>query len=285
MVTSLFAGLTVGSVYALIAIGYNMTLITTGVLNFAFANVMMLGAFAAISGLSLGLPLPLVLLLAALTGAVVSLLKERLAIRFLPRNGHAELITTVGVAMMLTGATAVIWGSEAQRISLFPQEPLEVLGGLVLPSALIVIAATVALGIGLHIYNARTKFGLASLAHAADREASMLRGVNVRWMSLVAFVAAGTVGAVLGPLVAMTTTASAFIAFSLALKGFIVLTAGGLGSYYGALIAGVIIGLLESLTSLTVGVNYGEIAVFLVFLAVLLVRPQGLFGKKVRRFV
>jgi branched-chain amino acid transport system permease protein len=285
MITTAWSGLTVGAIYAIIAIGYNITITTAGVLNFAFANIVMLGAFVTISGLALGLPIPVALLLAALVGAIVSIVEERVAIRFIPRGAHAELITTIGAATVITGASAIIWGAEPQRMQLFDQAPITLLGGQVLPHALIMIAAAILLGVLLNVFNRRTKYGIASLAHAADREATMLRGVNVRWMSIIAFAAAGAIGAFLGPLVAMTTTASPFIPIVLAVKGFIVLTCGGVGSQTGALVAGLGIGLIEAFTNLAVGPNYGDFAVFLIFVAVLLIRPQGIFGTRMLRFV
>ena len=169
MMTTIWAGLATGSIYALIAIGYNLTLTTAGVLNFAFANIILVGAFVAVTGISLGLPLPLIFLVAALVCALVAVAEERIAVRLLPKGGqHAELITTVGASVVITAATALIWGGTALRVDLFPQSPVPLFGGLVFPSGLILIGTALIFGVALHFFNTRTKYGLASLAHAAS---------------------------------------------------------------------------------------------------------------------
>jgi branched-chain amino acid transport system permease protein len=285
MVTSLWSGLTTGAIYALIAIGYNITLTTAGVLNFAFANIVIIGAFVAVTGLSLGLPIWLIFVVAMVIGALVAIIEERVAIRFMPRGERAELITTIGTSVVLTAATALIWGGTALKVPLFNQGPIQLAGGTVLPNGLILIGAALIFGVALHLFNNRTKFGLASLAHAADREATMLRGVNVRWLSIIAFGASGAFAALLGPLVGMTTTATPFIAITLAIKGFIALYVGGVGSQAGALIGGLGIGIAEALANLLVGPSYGDFAVFGVFLLILLIRPQGIVGTRMMRFV
>jgi len=285
MITSMWSGLSIGAIYAVIAIGYNITLTTAGVLNFAFANIVMIGAFVSVTGGVLGLPVWLSFIVAAIVGALVAVAEERVAIRFMPRGEHAELITTIGASVVLTAATALIWGSTALRVPIFDQRPVELLGGNIMPNGLILIGCALIFGVGLHFFNTRTKFGLASLAHAADREAAMMRGVNVRWLSIIAFAASGAFAGLMGPIVGLTTTATPFIAITLAIKGFIALYVGGVGSQAGALIGGFGIGLLESLANLWLGTGYGDFTVFFIFLLVLLVRPQGIVGTRVRRFV
>jgi len=285
MVTTVWSGLAVGAIYAIIAIGYNITLVTTGILNFAFANIVMLGAYITLTGLGWGWNIGLVLVLAFVIGGLVAVIEERVAVRFLKRGRHAELITTVGAATILTGAMALIWTVNAQRVTLFEEQPMDLLGGLIQPHSIILIGVAVAIAILLTIFNRKTKYGLASLAHAADREATMMRGVNVRWMSIISFGAAGAIGGLLGPLVAMSTSASPYVALTLAVKGFIVLTCGGIGSQLGALIAGLGIGLIEAFTDVWLGQQFGDVAVFVIFVALLLLRPQGMFGTRSRRFV
>jgi branched-chain amino acid transport system permease protein len=285
MVTTLWSGLSTGAIYALIAIGYNLTVTTAGVLNFAFAQVAMVGAFVAISGVQLGLPLYFVLPLAALAGTAVATLEERVAIRFLRRGEHAELVTTIGVATALTAATALIWGATAQTLNLFPNAPLTLAGGQVAPNGLVLIAAALVFGVGLHLFNTHAKYGLASLAHAADREATMLRGINVRWLSIFAFAISGALAGAIGPLIAMSTTATPFVAITLAIKGFIALTLGGVGSQLGAIVGGLGLGLIEALANLWIGPDFGDFVVFGVFAVILLVRPLGLFGKRMLRYV
>jgi branched-chain amino acid transport system permease protein len=285
VITTIFAGLSTGAIYALIAIGYNITLTSSGVLNFAFANTLVLGGFLAITWTDIGLPVVVALAACALVCATVAVVEERVAIRFLPVGSHAELITTLGAATILTGLTARLWGSEPQRLVLFDQHPLELLGGRVLPNSLILIGLAALFGIGLHVLMNRTRFGLISRAHAFDREATMLRGVNVRSLSIAAFAISGVFAGLVGPFVAVTTVATPYIALTLALKGFIVLALGGLGSQLGAVVAGLLLGVIEALTALWIGPFYGTFAVFVVFVLVLLFRSGGLFGSQTARLV
>ncbi|MWA07360.1 branched-chain amino acid ABC transporter permease [Actinomadura sp. LD22] len=283
--TAVFAGLSTGAIYALIAIGYNITLTSSGVLNFAFANVLVFGGFVAISAVKAGLPLPLVLLLCALACAAMSVLVERAAIRFMSQGSHAELITTLGAGTIITAVTAVLWGSDPRRLTLFDQHPVDLLTGRVLPVNLILIAMPVVLGLVLHLLFQRTRFGLASRAQAFDREATMVRGVDVRWLSVSAFAIAGLFAGLTGPFVLMSTSAGPFLAVEFALKGFVALALGGLGSQLGAVVAGFVIGLVESLANLYIGSLVGNYAVFALFILVLLFRPNGLFGSRRLRLV
>lgn len=285
MVTALFAGLSTGAIYTLIAIGYNITLTSSGVLNFAFANTLVLGGYIALTGIAAGLPLPVTIAICAAVCALVSVIVERAAIRFMPAGSHAELITTLGAGMVITALTAIIWGADPLRLSLFDQKPLDLLGGRILPNGLVLIALPVVFGLALHQLMNRTSFGLTSRAQAFDREATMLRGVDVRWLSLAAFAISGLFAGLVGPFVLMSTSASPFLALEIALKGFIVLALGGLGSQLGAVMAGCIIGLVESLVNLSVGPFFGNYAVFVVFVLVLLFRSHGLFGNRKLRLV
>jgi branched-chain amino acid transport system permease protein len=274
-----------GAFYALIAIGYNITLTSSGVLNFAFANTVILGAFVAVTTTAAGFPLPLTLLTSALVCAAVSVIVERIAIRFLRKGSHAELITTLGAGTVITGATVLIWGADPLRLKLFPQEAFDLLGGRVHPNTLIIIGLPILFAFIMHFLLRRTKFGMASRAQAFDREATMLRGVDVRWLSLAAFAIAGLFAGLVGPFMAMQTAASPFIALDLALTGFVAMALGGLGSQFGAIIAGFIIGLTESFVNFIVGPFIGDYAVFVLFIFVLLFRSRGLFGSKNLRLI
>lgn len=282
---AVIAGLTMGAMYALIAIGYNITMTSSGVLNFAFANTVVLGGFVAAATTSAGFPLPLTLLVSALVCALVSVIIERVAIRFLSKGSHAELITTLGAGTVITGAIVLIWGAEPLRVSLFAQQPIQFLDARVQPNTLIVIALPILFAAIMHLLLRKTKFGMASRAQAFDREATMLRGVDVRWLSVGAFAIAGAFAGLVGPFLAMQTSASPFLSLELALIGFVALALGGLGSQFGAVLAGFIIGLTESFVNLWVGPFIGDYAIFIVYILVLLFRSRGLFGSRSLRLV
>jgi branched-chain amino acid transport system permease protein len=293
--TLIYAGLAVGAIYAIIAYGYNLTITTAGVLNFANAHMTMVGTFVAAWALTdLGLSVALVILLCALVGAVLGLIVEITAIApltsFRLRRsgavGHGELVTTVGASTIITGLAYIVWGSDPIKVPLFENDVrISFLGGEVRKSDLLVIATALTLGLGLHFWTRRSRLGLASLAQSEDRDAAMLQGVNVRLLSAAGFVIAGALGSGVGVIVGAKTLAVVGFALVLAIKGFVALTLGGVGSQLGALIGGMSLGIGEVMTARWLGSDYRSLMVFLVFMLVLLIRPQGLFGTKEGRTV
>ncbi len=291
--TVVWAGLAVGAVYTLVAYGYNITWTCSGVLNFANAHFIMLGSFLASWSLTdLGLPVVLTFLLCAAVGGAAGLVEEIVAIAptrslLLRRGagGHSELVTTVGAATVVSGIAFLVWGTDPRRVPLMHDTRVTVLGGGVRKIDLVVIAVTVALGVALHIWTRYSRLGLASLAQTEDRDAAMLQGVNVRLLSAGGFAAAGALGASLGPIVGAKTLAVVTIALVLAIKGFVVLTLGGVGSHLGALVGGAALGIGESMTARWMGPDYRNITVFVIFMLVLLARPRGLLGAKEARVV
>ncbi|MER7274649.1 branched-chain amino acid ABC transporter permease [Dactylosporangium sp. NPDC000244] len=284
--TEIIAGLTTGAIYAMVALGYNVTFLASGVLNFAHANLMVAGMFVAYWAHSIGgLPVPVVFLIAFVLAGVVGLVEERFAIRPLRNtSGSAELVTMIGVATVITGVVALLFGTDALRVPFFgPEGTVKVLGGRAQPIDLIIVGVAVALAAGLHWVTHRTRVGLAALAQTDDREAAQLRGINVAGLSMWGFAVASAAGGLLGPLLVAKTFAATSLALVLAVKGFVVLVLGGVGSHRGVLVAALGIGLVEAFGARYIGPLYRDIVVFVVFAIVLLALPQGLFGdRKVR---
>ncbi|WP_139980306.1 branched-chain amino acid ABC transporter permease [Nocardioides litoris] len=293
--TLVLAGLAIGAIYAIIAYGYNLTVTTAGVLNFANAHMTMIGTFVAAWALtSLGLAVPLVIVVCVLVGAVLGLVVELTAVAplksFRLRRGggvgHGELVTTVGASTIVTGLAYIIWGSDPIQVPLFDDDRrVSFLGGEVRKSDLLVIGTALMLGLVLHVWTQRSRLGLASLAQSEDRDAAMLQGVNVRLLSSAGFVIAGALGSGVGVIVGAKTLAVVSLALVLAIKGFVALTLGGVGSHVGALVGGLALGVGEVMTARWLGSDYRSLMVFVVFMLVLLVRPQGLFGTKEGRTV
>jgi branched-chain amino acid transport system permease protein len=284
--TTIWAGLAIGAVYALVAVGYNVVFTASGAFNFAHAQLMMLGIFVAYAGtVTLKLPIVVVFLLAAAVVGVVAAVEERVAIR--PISGtEGHLITTVGMASLLDGASQLIWGNQALQVPFFgPDNVWQLAGGRVLPVELLLIVVAVVLTGALVVVGRRTMLGLALLAVAEDREAALLRGVNVRRVALGAFVFSGLLAGALGPVIGPKTFAVATLGSALALKGFVALAMGGFGSLPGGLIGGLAVGLIEASTSRWLGSDYADLMVFGVLLLILLVRPTGLFGRVRERMV
>lgn len=284
--TVLWTGLTLGAMYGLVAVGYNLVFISSDTFNFANAQLIMLGTFLAYWGIvQLHWPVVLVIIVSALIVAAVAGIEERLAIR--PITGtEAHLVTTVGVATILDGAIPLIWGQQPLAVPFFgPTRIMNLLGGKVFPVEVFLIALVVALAGATALFLRRSLIGLALLAISEDREAASLRGINVSLLGLAAFAATGAIAGALGVFVGPYTFAVASLGTSLALYGFVALAMGGFGSTLGGLVGGFAVGLIEAYSSRYAGSAYGDIAVFGVLLAILLTRPTGLFGRPVERRV
>lgn len=257
MMTTIWAGLTMGAIYTLVAVGFNITLVMSGVLNFAQGQFMVVGAFVGFWGISQeNLPVALVAVLAMAAGGVLAVIEERVAVRPVAGRGvHTELITTLGFAAVLSGIALAVWGTEPLRVPVLPgDDTWEVLGGRVRPNELLLIGIAVVAAVGFHLWNHRTSAGLAGLARTENAEAATLRGINVRRLSTVGFVIAGAFGGLVGVFVAQKTYAVFDIGTVFALKGFAAMAVGGVGSQYGALAGGLAIGVVEAL-----GARYVEI--------------------------
>jgi len=288
MMSTILAGLSLGAVYALVAVGYNIVFMASGILNFAQAQFLMIGAFLSLGAARvLDLPLPVAVVGAAVIGGMIGGLEEVAAIRRLVGRGtHGELITTLGFATVLSGIALVIYGSDAQTVPYLGNlGSVTVAGGRAqwVDVILIVVAVTLTAGVG--IVTRRSMLGLASLATSEDRQAAQLRGVSVAWMSFGAFVLAGALLAAVGPLVGAKTQASYSLGDELAVKAFVALVIGGFGSYPGALIGGFIVGLLELFTIRYAGFEWSNLLIFVLLLVVLIVLPRGIFGRTRERVV
>lgn len=284
--TLLWSGLATGAIYGLVALGYNIVFVSSGAFNFAHAQLMMLGTFVSYWGLAvLKLPVIVVFLLAAAVVGLAALVEERLAIRTVV-GVEAQLVTTVGVATLLNGVTQVVWGSQPLEVPFFgSSKVLSVLGGRVFPNDLWLIGIAVVLTGALALVGRRTMTGMALLAMSEDREAASLRGVNVRALALGAFAISGVVAGLAGPIVGPRTFAVATLGTSLALYGFVAVAMGGFGSLGGGLFGGMAIGLIGSYAGRYLGEQYANISIFAVLLALLLLRPSGLFVKHRERVV
>ncbi len=282
MVTTLWAGLSIGAVYALVAIAYNIVFIGTRVFNFAQAYILMVGTFIAVEAASrFDLPLGVAILVCAAAGALIGAIEEFIAVRPLARKGsHNELVTTLGIGVILSGVALVLWGSEPRSMPYLKEfGVLDVLGGRVTVGELSLIVVAIVVGVGMWLLSTRTSIGLTALATSEDRDAAMLRGVNVRGLATGAFALAGALVGAVAPLVATKTYATYHLGEGLAVKAFLVLALGGFGSMLGALLAAGIVGILEMFAARYFGSDWQNITVFVLLLIVLVVLPHGLFSR------
>jgi branched-chain amino acid transport system permease protein len=285
-VTTVWTGLSVGAVYALVALGYNIVYLASGALNFANAALIMLGTFVSYwAQTTEHLPFALAVLLAAVIVTAVAVIQERIGIRPVSST-EGLLVTTVGAATILSGVAQVVWGSTPLPVPFIgPRDPLTLLGGRLFVDELALIVAAVVLSAAAWLLQRRTMLGLALLAASEDREASTLRGVDSRRIRLLAFAVSGVLAGAAACLIGPQTLAYPDLGSQLALTGFVALALGGFGSVIGGLVGGLVIGLVDAVVASQLGGAYPNIFLLAVLLLVLLARPGGLLGTTRQRVV
>jgi branched-chain amino acid transport system permease protein len=284
MLVTIWTGLILGSVYALVASGFAIAMVPTGVFNFAQGAIVIGGSFLTYQFLSVTkMAAALAVVLAILVGLVAGLLCELLAVRPLRwGRGTVEssaMVTTVGASTALIGLLGIKWGDLALQVPFIgPGGYLHFLGVTGQPVQLAVLAFAVVSAVALEAFFRYTRSGRACLAVAEDRDAAMLRGVNVSFLSLASFALAGAFGAAAGVLIGPITYAEPTLGTTLALYGFVAVALGGEGSFIGGLLGGLVVGVVASLAIRYLGASYGDIAVLVLLLVTLAARPKGLGG-------
>jgi branched-chain amino acid transport system permease protein len=285
------SGLTAGSLYCLVAVGFNILYRPTKVFNFAQGDLVMLGAMAsALLMTQLGWHW-LAALAASLVGvALLAVLEERIAVApVLARSadGTAWIITTLAVAMIIGNLVGKVWGADPIVVPAPAPLSTDVLpiAGISVSSyqiALVVLTVLIVVGIE-RLY--RSLWGKAALAVAEDRDAALLRGIDPRSISRWSFALGGALAALTGVLATPVLNAATTLGGLLLLKGFAAAAIGGLGSNRGALIAGYLIGLTEAVSALLLSPGYQNGVMLLLVLLILLARPGGLFSSLEARTV
>ena len=287
---NLINGLSLGSIYAIIALGYTMVYGIAKMLNFAHGDVIMVGAYIAFCGLQYwNLPPVLAILLAMVVCTLLGITIEGLAYRPLRQaTSLAVLITAIGMSYLLQNLALMIWGANPKSFpGTFINSGSLRLGQLSVSSAtLITILANIIIMIALTLFTSRTKMGKAMRCVSEDRGAAQLMGINVNRTISVTFAIGSALAAVAGvllcssyPILQPTTGSMPGI------KAFTAAVFGGIGSIPGAMIGGILLGVIEIFGKAYISTALGDAIVFAVLIIVLLVRPTGLLGKPVREKV
>lgn len=287
MIATLLAGLALGAVYTIVAIGFNLSWLPTRTINFAQGSYLVAGMFLTIYCDSLGLPALVTLPILCITGALVGAVVYSIAIRPVQKRGeHAELVTTVGVMTVVQGVILLFASEDPQRVpGLVSDRLIDVPGGRISVTEVVLIVLAFVVGIGTHLWTRRTRLGIAALGISEDREAAMLLGVNTLRFSYGAFVVAGVLGFGVAQVVGPKTFAVVALATMLSIKGFIALSIGGFGSSLGALLGGLLVGITEAFVARQFGATWQNGTVFVIFIVIMLLRPRGLFGSVKERAV
>ncbi|MCM5572219.1 branched-chain amino acid ABC transporter permease [Burkholderiaceae bacterium FT117] len=293
-------GLVLGSVYALVALGYTMVYGILQLINFAHGEVLMIGAMVAVwlvpTLLAAGVPGPLVLLIVTLAAIPVCMLLsvfiERVAYRPL-RNAPrlAPLITAIGMSIVLQTVAMIIWKPNPIVFpDLLPTDPVPIFGAILAPKQILILVVAASLMVGLVTLVNKTKLGRAMRATAENPRIASLMGVNANQVIAATFAIGAALAAVAGVLVAMNYNIVHFsMGFIPGLKAFTAAVLGGIGNITGAVVGGLLLGVIESLgagyigdlTGGFLGSHYQDIFAFAVLILVLLFRPSGIMGERV----
>jgi len=287
----LLNGISLGSVYAIIALGYSMVYGIAKMLNFAHGDVIMIGAYISFCATQYwGMPPVMSVVVAMVVCTVLGVIIERLAYKPLRQaSSLAVLITAIGMSYLLQNVAQLIWGANPKSFPSVVNIPgLSLFQGQLLVSGetILTVLANVIIMITLTIFTSRTKMGRAMRAVSEDKGAAELMGINVNATISLTFAIGSALAAIAGVLLCSAYPALMPTTGSMpGIKAFTAAVFGGIGSIPGALIGGVLLGVIEILGKAYVSTELGDAFVFAVLIVVLLVKPTGLLGKKVHEKV
>ncbi len=287
----LINGISIGAVYAIIALGYTMVYGIAKMLNFAHGDVIMVGAYISFSATSyLGLPAVVSLLIAMAACTVLGVIVEGLAYKPLRGTSSlAVLITAIGVSYLLQNAAQLIWGATPKNFtSIVTFKPLSLFGGqlTITGEVIVTVVACVLIMVALHLFTGKTKTGKAMRAVSEDRDAAQLMGINVNRTISTTFAIGSALAAVAGVLLCSTVpTLQPTTGAMPGIRAFTAAVFGGIGSIPGAMLGGVLLGVIETFSKAYLSSQFSDAIVFLVLILVLLVKPAGLLGKRVQEKV
>ena len=286
-ISYLLSGISLGSVYAIIALGYTMVYGIAKMLNFAHGDILMVGGYTAFIAFNqMGLPIPVAVLLSMAVCTALGVLIERIAYKPLRNaNSLAVLITAIGVSYLLQNLALLFFSANPKSFTSFVKiSPIKLAGGNLIISGetvvTIVVGAIVALCLLLFIN--KTKAGQAMLAVSEDKGAASLMGVNVNATIAMTFAIGSALASIAGILLcsaypSLTPTSGAMPG----IKAFVAAVLGGIGSIPGAFIGGILLGILENLSKAYISSKLSDAIVFSVLIVVLLIKPTGILGKKI----
>ncbi|WP_029005782.1 branched-chain amino acid ABC transporter permease [Azorhizobium doebereinerae] len=275
-----FSGLTVGAVYALVALGFTLIYNASDVINFAQGDFVMIGGMGTVFLTAAGIALPLAALIAIIGTVIVGLLLHRFAIQ--PARGAspvALIMITIGASIFIKGVAQVVFDKQFHSLPAFSGDtPIAIGGATILPQSLWVVGGALVLVVALYMFLEHTLLGKAVLATAANRLAARLVGINVTIVLALAFGVSAAIGAVAGVLVTPITLTRYDLGTLFALKGFAAAMVGGMGNPMGAVVGGLLIGLMEAFGAGYISSTYKDAVAFIAILVVLFFMPRGLFG-------
>lgn len=281
----LLNGLLIGGIYALMGIGLTLIFGVMNVVNFAHGQFYMLAAFAVYTIFTLaGVPYPMALIISALLVGLLAAIIERLLLKPI-RNEPIDvsMLATIGLSIFLANMVQIIWDPTPKDIGLpFPLQGIQVGPISLTPIRVFVLVSALLIIVASHLFLQRTRVGKAIRATFQDREAAALMGVNIDFIHTFTFSWGAGIAALAGGLLAPIFQVFPTMGAIVTAKSFAVVIVGGLGSFPGAILAGLLLGVAESLGAAYISSGYRDAIAFILIIVVLLVRPTGLLGKEGR---
>ena len=291
-VTHLINGISLGSIYAIIALGYTMVYGIAKMLNFAHGDVIMVGAYVIFTVVvSLQLPIPLGILLAIILCTLLGVIIEKIAYKPL-RNATsslAVLITAIGVSYFLQNIALIVFGSGAKTFtSVVDIKPIKLANEQLVISGetIVTVMCCIVIMVGLNLFIKKTKAGQAMLAVSEDKGAAILMGINVNKTIAITFAIGSALAAIAGALLCSAyPILTPYTGAMPGIKAFTAAVFGGIGSIPGALIGGILLGVIEIFGRAYISSQFSDSIVFMVLILVLIVKPTGILGKKIQEKV
>ena len=284
-------GISIGAVYAIIALGYTMVYGIAKMLNFAHGDVIMVGAYISFCVTNyLGLPAVVSIVAAMVVCTLLGILIEGLAYK--PLRGTpslAVLITAIGVSYFLQNLAQLIWGAAPKNFtSVVTMAPIKLFGGnlVITGEAILTVVVSALVMVGLTVFTSKTKTGKAMRAVSENRDAAQLMGINVNRTISTTFAIGSALAAVAGVLLCSTIPTLQPTTGSMpGIRAFTAAVIGGIGSMPGAMLGGVLLGIIETMSKKYISTEFSDAIVFAVLIVILLVKPAGLLGKQVQEKV
>ncbi|MCP4135028.1 MAG: branched-chain amino acid ABC transporter permease [bacterium] len=279
----LLSGITIGSIYAIVAIGYNIIYNTTGIINFAQGEFLMLGGMIGVT-MQHYMPLPLAILAAVILTATVGAVIDFTFIRRLKKPSVLNMIiVTIGLSIVIREIALHIWDEKVRSLPYFTGDEvssINIFGAYISPQVLWVLGVCGITVLLLSLFFKFTVLGRSMRACSANQVAARLCGINVKNMVTISFMLSAAIGALAGCVVSPITLTQYDCGTSLAIKGFAVAILGGLGNSMGAVVGGLIIGVLEAFSISVLPLAYKDAVAISILLIILFVKPSGIFGSK-----
>ncbi len=277
----IISGITTGSIYALIAIGFSVIHNATGIVNIMQCEFITYGGMLTVTFYIFSkFPYYIAIPLSLISVSIMAGLFERVVIRNSKSKDIIILIfITIGASIFFKGLALLIWGSDPFMLPPFSgSHPIKIFNAVIIPQNLWVIGISIVTVIMLHIFFQKTITGKAMRAVANNKKAAQIVGININRIVFISFVIGGFLGALAGIIIAPITTTSYDVGFMLGLKGFAAAILGGYGSMSGSIIGGLLLGLLENLGAGLISSDYKDVIAFVILILVIYIRPSGILG-------